>query len=70
MKEYKVLTVKDKWFWGRFDATRLEGMLNTLAADGWLVVGAFSNSILGIGRKRDELVMILERDALTVGDEL
>jgi hypothetical protein len=34
MKEYKVLTQKDKWFSGRFDPEKLEEALNACAEQG------------------------------------
>lgn len=64
MKNYKVLTQKDKWFSGRFDAATLEKVLNELAADGWRVVSMVSSSREGLvtGGAKDELIILLEKD--------
>ncbi len=64
MKEYKVLTQKDKWFSGKFDPDRLGEALNAYAQQGWKVVGVTSASFPGFFTSgRDEIVVILERDA-------
>ncbi len=63
MKEYKVLTQKDKWFSGKFDPQRLEQAINAYSQQGWRVTTAFSASIVGLlGGARDEAIIILERD--------
>ena len=58
-KEYKVLTQRDKWFGGKFDAERLEVALNFLAGQGWAVRSMAAGSILS--SNREELVVLLER---------
>ena len=64
MKEYKVLTQKDKWFSGKFDPVKLEEALNAYAKQGWKVVSAFSADIPGfLAGAREEAIIILERDA-------
>jgi hypothetical protein len=63
MKEYKVLTQKDKWFSGKFDPENLERALNSYAEQGWKVITSCSASVQALfGSARDELVIILERD--------
>lgn len=63
MKEYKVLTQKDKWFSGKFDPEALEKALNAYAQQGWQVVSATTAEFPGfIGGKRDEMIVILERE--------
>ena len=62
MKEYKVLTQKDKWFSGKFDPSKLEAALNAYAEQGWQVVTATAAEFWGFGGKREELVVILERE--------
>ncbi len=63
MKEYKVLSQKDKWFSGKFDPEVLEKAINAYAAQGWRVVAAASASFPAfIGGNRDEMVVIMERD--------
>jgi hypothetical protein len=39
--EYKVLTQQDRRWSGKFSAETLEQTLNSLAAEGWRVVGTF-----------------------------
>lgn len=64
MKQYKVLTQKDKWFSGKFDPQRLEDAINSYAQQGWIVKAAFTAEIPGImNTKREEAIIILERDA-------
>ena len=63
MKEYKVLTQKDKWFSQKFDPEALEKALNSYASQGWKVVSAVTATFPGfIGGNREEMVVILERD--------
>lgn len=63
VKQYKVLTQKDKWFSGKFDPEKLEEAINAYAKQGWRVVGCATASFPGfIGGNREELVIILERD--------
>ena len=63
MKEYKVLTQKDKWFSGKFSPEKLEDALNSFAQQGWKVVSTATAGVPGFGTNRQELVIILERDA-------
>lgn len=69
MKEYRVITQSDT-FWGdRFDAMKLEAGLNRLARDGWEVKAITSSEHFiwsGIGPKRGELCIVLEREARAV----
>ena len=63
MKQYKVLSQKDKWYSGKFDPEALEKALNSYASQGFAVIAATTASIPGImGGTRDEMVIILERD--------
>lgn len=62
MKEYKVLTQKDRWFSGKFDPQRLEQALNAYAQQGWRLVAAATANIPGWGVSREEFIAILERD--------
>ncbi len=62
MKEYKVLTQKDKWFSQKFDPEALEKALNSYASQGWKVVSAVTANIAGLGGNREEIIIILERD--------
>lgn len=62
MKEYKVLTQKDKWFSGKFDPQALENALNGYAEQGWRLVSCATADIPGFGGPRQEFVAVLERD--------
>lgn len=63
MKEYKILTQKDKWFSGKFDPAVLEEALNSYAKQGWVVKTAFSADIPAFfGAAREEAIIVLERD--------
>lgn len=62
MKEYKVLTQKDRYFGGKFDPAKLETALNAYAGEGWGVSCAATADIPAMGRDRQELVVILERE--------
>ncbi len=63
MKQYKVLSQKDKWFSGKFDPAKLEDAINSYAQQGWSVKAAFTAEIPGLlGGAREEAIIILERD--------
>ena len=62
VKEYKVLTQKDKWFSGKFDPEKLEGAINAYAKQGWRVVGCATASMPGfMNNSREEMIIIMER---------
>jgi hypothetical protein len=63
MKQYKVLTQKDRFFAGKFDPQKLETALNGYASEGWQVIATATAEIPGFGNKREELIVLLERDA-------
>ena len=64
MKQYKVLSQKDKWFTGKFDPARLEEAINAYAKQGWTVKAAFTAQFPSLmGAAREEAIIILERDA-------
>ncbi|MBQ7369521.1 MAG: DUF4177 domain-containing protein [Clostridia bacterium] len=62
MKQYKILSQKDKWFSGKFDPQRLEEAINSYAQQGWTVKAAFTAEIPGIMGNREEALIVLERD--------
>ena len=62
MKEYKVLSQKDKWFSSKFDPATLENAINTLAREGWTMKAAFSAQIPSFGGAREEAIIIMERE--------
>jgi hypothetical protein len=64
MKQYRVLTQKDRVFGGKFDPQKLEAALNSYASEGWEVRGATTADIAtSFGKDRQEMIIILERDA-------
>jgi hypothetical protein len=66
---YKVVTQRDGFFEGKFDPVRLEGLVNSLAVQGWRVVSVastdvstFFGPIWGVrGGSRQELIIFLEK---------
>ncbi len=62
MREYKVLTQKDKWFSGKFDPVVLEKALNAYSQQGWRLVTAVTADIPAFGGARQEFIAILERE--------
>ena len=63
MKQYKVLTQKDKWYSGKFDPELLEKALNAYAQQGWKVVTSATAAMPGIlSGSRDEMIIIMERE--------
>lgn len=62
MKEYKVLTQKDRAFAGKFDPEKLEVAVNSYAAQGWQVISMATASIPSFGGAREEMIVLLERD--------
>lgn len=63
MKEYKVLTQKDKFFSGKFDPENLERAINSYAQQGWKVISCATADIPGgFGGARQEFITVLERD--------
>lgn len=62
MKEYKILTQKDKWFSGKFDPQRLEEAVNAYAQQGWVVKTGFTADIPGVMGHREEAIIVLERE--------
>ena len=61
MKEYKVLTQKDRFFAGKFDPEKLENAINSYATEGWEVVVSTTASIHSLTGNREEMIVILER---------
>jgi hypothetical protein len=61
IKQYKVLTQKDRFFAGKFDPVKLEAALNSYAAEGWQVISVATAEIPGFGNKREELIVVMER---------
>jgi hypothetical protein len=61
MKQYKIMTQKDRFFAGKFDPEKLESAINSYAEQGWEVVSVATASIPSLGRNREELVVVMER---------
>ncbi len=62
VKEYKLLTPKDKIFDNKFDLPRLEEVINTFALKGWTVRSMTTAQVAGFsGGVREELIVLLER---------
>lgn len=58
MKEYKIITQKDKWFSGKFDPQKLEDKMNAYAQQGYIMKAAFPSA----ATRKDVTVIIMERD--------
>ena len=61
IKQYKVMTQKDKWYSPNFDPERLEQALNAYAKEGWVVKSICTAQIAGFGGNREELIVVFER---------
>jgi len=62
MKQYKVMTQKDRFFSGKFDPEKLEGALNSYASEGWAVISIATAKIPSLTGQREEMVIVLERE--------
>lgn len=62
MKEYKVMTQKDRFFSGKFDPEKLESAINSYAAQSWQVRSIATAKIPGFTGEREELIVVFERD--------
>lgn len=60
--EYKVVTMKDRFFSGKFDPAKLEEMLNSYATEGWKMKSSATAEVPGMMGSREEIIFILERD--------
>lgn len=62
IKQYKILTPKDKWFENKFDLARLEEALNHYARQGWVVRSMATPQLAAFsGGLKEELIILLER---------
>lgn len=62
MKEYKVMTQKDRFFSGKFDPEKLESAINSYASQGWNVITIATATIPGLTGNREEMVIVFERE--------
>lgn len=70
MLEYKVLAQSDSFWKDRFSPLVLQNSLNELARKGWRVVTCTTtefSGLGGLGTKRHELFILLEREATDTG---
>ncbi|OWY02313.1 DUF4177 domain-containing protein [Thioclava sp. IC9] len=63
MKEYKILSQKDRFFSGKFDPQLLEEAINSYAEQGWEVVSMATANIPSFGGAREEMVVLFSREA-------
>ena len=63
---YKVLTQRDRWFGGRFEVEKLEAAINAYSTRGWRVCGVATAVVTGLAGKREEVVVVMERERLGV----
>lgn len=61
--QYKVLTQRDRRFSGKFNPEQLEEALNGYATEGWHVVGTATAEFKGGLSTREELIVIMEKNA-------
>jgi Domain of unknown function (DUF4177) len=62
VRQYKVLTSKDRFFEGKYEFARLEDALNHYARQGWVVRAMATPHVTGFsGGPREELVILMER---------
>ena len=62
LKQYKILTPKDKYFANKFSLELLEEALNHFARQGWTVRGMATPHVAGFsGGDREQFVILLER---------
>lgn len=64
MKEYKILTRRDKLFTEKFNPETLESALNAYAQQGWTVVSVASGYFpdFSAADGQPEIIAVLERD--------
>ena len=63
MKEYKILSQKDKWLSSKFDPDKLQEAINAYAEQGWCVISCTTATFPGfMTGNREEMIVVLERD--------
>ncbi len=62
MKQYKVLSQKDRFFAGKFNPEKLENAINSYAEEGWEVVSVATASIPSLTGAREELIVVMSRE--------
>jgi hypothetical protein len=62
MKQYKVMTQKDRFFSGKFDPEKLEAAINSYASEGWEFKGVATANIPSFTGAREEIITIFERE--------
>lgn len=61
MFEYKVISLKDKFFGEQFDPISLENAINSLGSEGWELIQIANSDTAGIITNRSEMVIIFKR---------
>jgi hypothetical protein len=59
IRQYKILTSKDKVFEGKFDVQRLEDVINDHARRGWTVKSMSAPHLKGYGGVVEEVIVVL-----------
>ena len=62
MKQYKILTQKDRFFGGKFDPQKLEAAINSYVPEGWKVRAVTTATFPGFGSNREEMIVVLEKE--------
>jgi hypothetical protein len=62
MKQYKVMTQKDRFFSGKFDPEKLEAAINSYASEGWEFKAVATANIPSFTGAREEIITIFERE--------
>ncbi len=62
MKEYKILTQKDRLLGKKFDPERIEIALNAYAEEGWELKMTATTEFPGWMSTREQLLMFMERE--------
>ena len=62
MKEYKVMSQKDKWLSSKFDPEKLEQAINAYAEEGWEVISIATATIPGLTGGREEMIVVFDRE--------
>jgi hypothetical protein len=61
LRQYRVITQRDLGGPGKFNAAKLEEMLNAYAGQGWSLKSALSMNLPSHSGNHDEIIVILER---------
>lgn len=62
MFEYKVISMRDKFFGNRFSPEKLEKAINELGTQGWELIEVTNSDSAGMLTSRSEMIMIFKRE--------